>query len=170
LRAFPREGVPGLLAAGNRDDTQQAEVIRRHATVRIRDVLAMKIDLNNLQHTFADKPLLIGGKAMEYYGLRKAGADIDFVVSVRDHDVLLRLYPDNVKDIYGDIGVCAMGFEMWNQICRFQYGFLKQNSLEEEEWLVASVDKMILLKAIAMHDRKWVQLAFLSMPQPSIPS
>ncbi len=117
----------------------------------------MKIDLRKLQHTFADRPLLIGGKAMEYYGLRKAGADIDFVVSLRDHESLRRLYPENLKDIYGDIGVCVDGFEMWNQICRFQYDFLRQNAVEEKEWLVASVDKMILLKAIAMHDPKYMK-------------
>ncbi len=64
--------------------------------------MTMKIDLRNLQYAFADKPLLIGGKAMEFYGLRKAGADVDFVVSLRDHDGLRRLHPDNVKDLHGD--------------------------------------------------------------------
>ena len=88
--------------------------------------MEMNIDLDQLQHTFVDKPLLIGGKAMEYYHLRVAGADVDLVVSVHDHDSLKRLYPDDVKDIRGDIGVCAFGSEMWNQICLFQYDFLNK--------------------------------------------
>jgi catechol 2,3-dioxygenase-like lactoylglutathione lyase family enzyme len=117
----------------------------------------MKIELSRLSHVFLDKPLLIGGKAMEYYGLRKAGADIDFVVSSRDHDCLCSLYPDAIKDLYGDIGVCVHGFEIWNQICRFRYEFLRQNALEEDEWLVASTDKLILLKAIAMHIPKYME-------------
>jgi predicted enzyme related to lactoylglutathione lyase len=117
----------------------------------------MNIDLEILSHAFVEKPLLIGGMAMEYYGLRKAGADIDFVVSSRDHDCLCRLYPDAIKDIYGDIGVCVHGFEMWNQICRFRYEFLRQNALEEDQWLVASTDKLILLKAFAMHKPKYME-------------
>jgi len=47
-------------------------------------------------------------------------------------------------------------FEMWNQICRYRYDFLKQNAVEKKEWVVASVDKLILLKAIAMHNSKYM--------------
>ena len=119
--------------------------------------MSMKIDLASLQYKFGDKPLLIGGKAMEYYGLRKAGLDVDLVVSLRDHDSLKNLYPDDLKDLYGDIGVCVFEFEMWNQINRFQYDFLKQNAIEKEEWLVASVDKLILLKAICMQIKKYMK-------------
>jgi len=31
-----------------------------------------------------DKPILIGGGAMEYYGLRKSGHDLDVIISKRD--------------------------------------------------------------------------------------
>lgn len=41
----------------------------------------MNIDLSNLDFSFQARPLLIGGKAMEYYGLRQAGSDIDFVIT-----------------------------------------------------------------------------------------
>jgi hypothetical protein len=34
-----------------------------------------------LSYRFKSKPLLIGGAAMEHYGLRKRGADIDLVVT-----------------------------------------------------------------------------------------
>lgn len=34
----------------------------------------MKLDFSALQYNFRHKPLLIAGRAMEYYGLRKAGA------------------------------------------------------------------------------------------------
>lgn len=32
---------------------------------------------------FSTKPLLVGGMAMEYYGLRKSGADIDLIMETR---------------------------------------------------------------------------------------
>ena len=42
---------------------------------------ALNIDLSKLNFAFRTRPLLIGGKAMEYYGLRKAGEDINFVIT-----------------------------------------------------------------------------------------
>ena len=63
----------------------------------------MKIDLNKLKYTFRSKPLLVGGLAMEYYGLRKAGDDIDFIVSGEDYEGLAKLYSENKKDLFGDL-------------------------------------------------------------------
>lgn len=108
------------------------------------------INLDVLQCTFAHKPLLVGGKAMEYYGLRKAGADIDFVLHEHDHAVMRRQYPNNIKDLYGDIGICEFGFEMWNQICTFDYHYLGQNAVEESSLLVISLERLLFLKALAM--------------------
>jgi len=115
----------------------------------------MNIKLSKLNFKFSDKPLLIGGKAMEYYGIRKAGADIDFVISERDHEKLKIKYPDNIKDLWGDIGICEFEFEIWNQICMFDYDFLKQNAIDKRSYLVAGLDKLILLKAMAMNIDKY---------------
>jgi len=86
----------------------------------------VKLLIEKLNYQFQDKPLVIGGNAMEYYGLRKSGADIDLVISARDHENLRRQYPDHIKDLYGDIGICKFEFEIWNQICRFDYEDLKE--------------------------------------------
>ena len=53
----------------------------------------MIIDLSKLDFTFQTSPLLIGGKAMEYYGLRQAGNDIDFVITSADYQRLSQKYP-----------------------------------------------------------------------------
>jgi hypothetical protein len=110
----------------------------------------MKIDLSKLQFIFQDKPLLIGGKAMEYYGIRKAGDDIDFVISARDHERLVKQYPDHIKDLYGDVGVIEYEFEIWNTICTFDYDNLRESSVEQENYFVISIEKLLMLKAIAM--------------------
>ena len=115
----------------------------------------MKIDFTPLQYTFLHKPLLIGGCAMEYYGLREAGDDIDLVIHPEDHAALVQLYPDHIKDLYGDIGVCEYGFEIWNQICTFDYTYLKENAVEEPEYLVITLDKLLFLKALAMEIPKY---------------
>lgn len=116
----------------------------------------MKIDLSKLNFTFQHKPLLIGGKAMEYYDIRKAGADIDFVIHPDDHKRLVAQYPDHIKDVYGDIGVIEYEFEIWNTICRFDYDQLRKDAVEEKGYLVISIERLLMLKAIAMKaDKKY---------------
>jgi hypothetical protein len=115
----------------------------------------MNLNLSKLNFEFSQKPLLIGGKAMEYYGLRKAGADIDFVVSKIDHQKLSIQYPAHIKDIYGDKGVCEFEFELWNQICMFDYEYLKHEAIEEQDFLVVSLERLLFLKALAMHIPKY---------------
>lgn len=62
----------------------------------------MNIGLSKLDYIFQHKPLLVGGMAMEYYGLRKAGADVDLVIHPDDHAALMKMYPDHIRDLYGD--------------------------------------------------------------------
>ena len=113
--------------------------------------------LKKLDFEFAVKPLLIGGKAMEYYGLRKSGADIDFVISSQDYERLAKKYPDNLKDLYGDLGVCVAEFEIWKTICLFGYNFLAEGAVEKQDHLVISLEKLLFLKALAMQVPKYHQ-------------
>lgn len=117
----------------------------------------MDVPLEKLAYQFQDKPLLIGGMAMEYYGLRKAGADIDLVISLRDHANLKQLYPDHIKDLYGDIGICEFDFEIWNQICRFDYEELKEWAIEESDMLIISLERLLFLKTLAIKKEKYYQ-------------
>jgi hypothetical protein len=115
----------------------------------------MDIGLDRLAYQFNDKPLLIGGKAMEYYGLRKAGADIDLVISAIDHRNLGHQYPHHIKDLHGDIGICEYNFEIWNQICRFAYDDLKEGAIEEPSLLIISLEKLLFLKTLAIRHEKY---------------
>jgi hypothetical protein len=115
----------------------------------------MDINLNKLQFSFSAKPLLIGGKAMEFYGLRSAGADIDFVIPVEDYLRLAAQYPANLKDLWGDLGVCVFEFEIWTSICLFDYAFLSQGALEEPAYRVIALDRLLFLKAMGMKVEKY---------------
>lgn len=117
----------------------------------------MNIPFEKLAYPFQEKPLLVGGKAMEYYGLRKAGADIDLVVSLNDHANLKKQYPDHIQDLYGDIGICEFEFEIWNQICRYDYQELKVAAIEEADVLVISLEKLLFLKTLAIKEDKYYQ-------------
>ncbi|TET29069.1 MAG: hypothetical protein E3J70_08000 [Candidatus Heimdallarchaeota archaeon] len=115
----------------------------------------MDIDLRNLNYNFKKKPLLVGGKAMEYYGLRRAGEDIDFIVSKEDYDQLAKQYPNNLKDIFGDKGVCVFNYEIWKSIRWHLYEELAYNAIEENDYLIIALEKLLLLKALAMSIPKY---------------
>ena len=113
------------------------------------------IDLSKLNFTFSSKPLLVGGKAMETYGLRKAGADIDFIITAEDYHRLAAQYPDHLKDLWGDLGVCVFEFEIWKSICLFDYDYLSPGAIEEPEYRVISLEKLLVLKAMGMKIEKY---------------
>lgn len=50
------------------------------------DLLEKRLKEKNLN--FTKKPILIGGMAMEYYGMRKSGADIDLIICDEDYQTL----------------------------------------------------------------------------------
>lgn len=115
----------------------------------------MDIDLAKVVYKFSSPPLLIGGKAMEYYGLRQAGADIDFVVTEADYLGLRAQYPDRLKEIWGDLGVCPFEFEIWRSICLFDYAYLSQGAVAEANYLVISLERLLFLKALGYKVEKY---------------
>jgi hypothetical protein len=92
---------------------------------------------------------------MEYYGLRQAGADIDFVITAEDYAGLSAQYPEHLKDLWGDLGVCVYEFEIWKSICLFDYAFLSEGALDQGDYRVISLEKLLFLKALAMHKDKY---------------
>ena len=119
--------------------------------------MLLDVGLGTLNYVFQAKPLLIGGKAMEYYQLRKAGSDIDFVIGLEDYEQLARLYPENGKDLFGDLGVCVREFEFWKSILLFEYEFLASGAVEHEAIKIISLEKLLFLKALAISERKYEQ-------------
>jgi hypothetical protein len=117
----------------------------------------MDVGLARLGFAFGKKPLLVGGKAMEYYGLRKAGADVDLIADVEDVRRLIERYPGRVKDLWGDLGVCPEEFEIWASICLFGYDDLAEGAVDAGEVLVVSLEKLLVMKALAMHKEKYLQ-------------
>jgi hypothetical protein len=115
----------------------------------------MNIDLSLLNFSFSSPPLLIGGKSMEFYGLRPAGADIDFVIRAEDYTRLAAQYPAQLKDLWGDLGVCVYGYEIWKSICLFDYDFLSEGAIDQEGYRVISLEKLLFLKALAMKIEKY---------------
>jgi hypothetical protein len=116
--------------------------------------LENEMQLNSLR--FTKKPILIGGLAMEYYGMRKAGADIDFVICDADYQELAQANPDKRKDIWGDMGVVIGPFEIWRSIALLDYDFYKEGAIDRGAVLVVSIERLMLMRVIAMDVKKYM--------------
>jgi hypothetical protein len=117
--------------------------------------MAMNIDLSRLNFTFTTPPLLIGGQAMQFYGLRPSGADIDFVITAEDYERLAQLYPDRLKNLGVCVRLGADEFEIWKSICLFDYDFLAERAVEQGGYRVISLEKLLFLKALGMKEAKY---------------
>ena len=116
----------------------------------------MKIDFPKLDYKFIKKPLLVGGKAMEYYGLRKAGDDIDFIACKEDVVALINKYPKFVKDLWGDFGLKVYGLEIWKTIDYLYYEDYIDDAIEEDNYYVISLNDLLYQKAMVMHKPKYL--------------
>ena len=105
--------------------------------------------------SFIEKPILIGGMAMEYYEMRKAGADIDLIITDDDYQALARKYPNQRKDLYGDLGMVIGKFEIWRSIAHLDYNFFKKDVIEEENILIVSIDRLLWTRVCAMEVEKY---------------
>lgn len=117
--------------------------------------ISSKIPFALLDFEFSSKPLLIGGLAMEFYGLRKAGADIDFVITDEDYQRLSQKYPDSKKDLWGDLGICVQSFEIWRSINWFDYDYLSEGAVEIDKCFVVSFEKLLFMRILAMEVEKY---------------
>lgn len=111
------------------------------------------LEIKHLDYKFTSKPLLIGGKAMEYYNLRKGGRDVDFVITEKDYQGLAKKYPQHLKEVWGDRGVIVGKLEYWTSIRLYDYDFLAERAQEEKNYLVVSLEKLLLLKTLFIFDK-----------------
>ena len=106
---------------------------------------------------FSQKPIIIGGMAMEYYGIRKSGLDIDAVICDSDYQELSQRYPDKRKDIYGDMGIVIEPFEIWRSIALLDYDFYAPEAIEYDCFKMVSIDKLLFMRVFAMDVEKYMQ-------------
>ena len=112
-------------------------------------------ELSRKSLVFTQKPILVGGKAMEYYGLRKAGADIDLIICNDDYLCLEKQYPNERKDLYGDLGVVLWPFEIWRSIALLDYDFYKANAHEYHSIMMVSFECLLFMRVIAREVEKY---------------
>lgn len=104
---------------------------------------------------FSKKPILIGGMAMEYYGLRKSGRDIDLLICNEDYQKLAKQLPDLRKDIYGDLGIVVGDFEIWRSMALLDYDFYLKDAIDQDSVFVISLDRLLYTRVIAQEVEKY---------------
>ena len=146
---------------------------------------AIRKKLPTLDFAFEKPPIVIGGMAMEYYGMRKSGADIDLVVCDADYHKLVQKHPKKRKDIYGDFGVVIEPFEIWRSIALLDYDFWGRDAIDFGDMKMISIDRLLFSRVSAMEVQKYLDdlklikeyyyqndrnLAFLQEAETHIPS
>ena len=111
--------------------------------------------LFTMDYVFSQKPIVIGGMAMEYYGMRKSGTDIDLIICDIDYQTLAERYPNKRKDIYGDFGIIIEPFEIWRSIALLDYDFYKHEAVEFKEIKLISLDRLLFTRVCAMEVEKY---------------
>lgn len=112
--------------------------------------LETTVDIRKLGYEFLDKPVIVGGLAMEYYGLRKHGDDIDFIVTDRDYQRLKDKFPNNRKDVWGDFGILVNGFELFRSIYKFDHAHYSLGAIELTNYKIVSIEMLFRMKVFAI--------------------
>ena len=107
---------------------------------------------------FKYPPILVGGKAMEFYGLRKTGHDIDYIVSKYDYERLSKIEAPNPWMPEQTPGITYRGGKMdvdyFLNLYQYDYNYLKKNAIKNKKILVISKEDLILVKAMTAFDKK----------------
>lgn len=112
--------------------------------------LETTINIQKLGYEFLDKPVIVGGLAMEYYGLRKHGDDVDFIVTNRDYQRLKAKFPNHRKDVWGDFGFLVDGFELFRSIYKFDHAHYSLGAIELTNYKMVSIDMLFRMKVFAL--------------------
>jgi hypothetical protein len=102
----------------------------------------------HLDHTFLLKPLLITGKAMEYYQLRH-GDDYDFLVPAPEFERLREAFPaGQFTNVRGEQGVRIGTYEFFVNLFGFSYSELETKAVNERDYQVIHLEFLLFLKTL----------------------
>ena len=121
----------------------------------------VRTEMTKLNYEFQKPPILIGGGAMEYYGMRPTGHDFDFIITREDAIILKQSYrlnhfggtvsPDGFSKDMDSTFTQIAGLEIDLAVTMFQYGYeyFVKNAVPLEEYLVVSREDLLLMKCLA---------------------
>ena len=108
------------------------------------------------KYKFKKPPLVVGGLAMEYYGIRKSGHDFDYMVSPSDWKELKKIYSDKInlfggkteKEIDATINLKKQNVDLIKTLFQFNYNILVKSSIRFDNYSIISLEKLLMLKTL----------------------
>jgi len=114
----------------------------------------MKVPLHIIDYSFKHKPIVIGGYAMAYYGLRQAGKDVDLVVAKEDFTLMCARFPHRQVEKFDEKGIYYKPFEIWPVFRGYTYWQLRRMSHDEGFFRVISLKMLFTLKMLSASDER----------------
>lgn len=115
--------------------------------------------INLCNYEFKQKPLVVGGLALQFYGIRQTGHDFDYVVSSEDWEALKTLYPNNInlfggkteKDVDATINLEKNNehIDLISTLYQFNHDYLQQSSIEYIDFRIISLPMLLMVKTLA---------------------
>ena len=119
--------------------------------------------MKKLNYEFIKPPILIGGGAMEYYGMRKTGHDYDFMITIEDCNNLKSLKKKSNTFGGTEINSDALSTDMDNTFSsidgfdidlavtmfKYRYDFFDHNTKSLGPYKVVSRENLLFMKALA---------------------
>lgn len=111
--------------------------------------------LKKLNYKFTKPPLIVGGHAMEYYNVRKAGHDLDIIVSNKDWDILKKKYPKTLNlfggqtedEVDATLNLDNYDIDIIKTLYLHDYEDLILGSIDIEDVKIISLKNLLYIKA-----------------------
>lgn len=113
--------------------------------------------LKLVNYKFKKPPLVLGGLALEYYGIRKTKHDYDYMISPMDWKILKKKYPDQVNLFGGknekEIDATLSNLnntkvDLISTLFQYNYNFLSKNAINEDGYKVISLENLLFTKTL----------------------
>ena len=107
-------------------------------------------------YKFINKPLVVGGLALEHYNIRETTHDYDYMVSPSDWIELKKIHSDkinlfggkNEKDVDATINLKENPIDLISTLFQFNYNSLVKNSIDFPEYKIISIANLLLTKTL----------------------
>ena len=116
----------------------------------------IKKGLSLTKYKFEKKPLVVGGLAMEYYGIRKTGHDYDYMVSKKDWKQLKKIHPKKInlfggkteKEVDATINLKKEKVDLISTLYQHNYNDLAKGAINKDNYKIISLEKLLYIKTI----------------------
>tara|TARA_B100001093_G_C26766773_1_gene988238 strand:- start:523 stop:984 length:462 start_codon:yes stop_codon:yes gene_type:complete len=112
--------------------------------------------IRDTKYLFIDKPIVLGGLALEYYGIRSSGPNFDYIVSSKDWNNLEKAFPDKINAFGGNSKYGSkinlhdnLQINLISNCFNFNYDEISKNALEFEFFKIIDLEKQLLIKTLS---------------------